>query len=210
MKLAVVGATGRIGSQVVRLALADGHTVRALTRAEPPDEAEPGLEWVEGDALDPSSVARLTTGTDAVIVALGPRPDSPPDLCGRGTTTAIAACRAFRIGTLVVLTGAMIGHPRELLAWPLRTLSWTWRTTRAVEAADRARQEELVTESGLGWTLVRPPRIVDGPPSGAVEAGSELFVQASAHATVGDVARTMVDAAVTRRWAQSGVVVLSP
>lgn len=207
MRLALVGASGATGSRVLEMALADGHTVRALTRREQADR--PGVEWVEGDVLDPSSVARMATGTEAVLVALGPRADSDSDLCSKGTEVVIAACRAFRIERLVVLTGAMIGHPPDKQSVVLRTIRSTYRLVQRAGAEDRDRQEELVLDSGLDFTIVRAPRMVDGDPTPGVQVGSDLFVSAGARATRGDVARTMLDAAVEDRWERLGVAVLS-
>lgn len=207
MRLALVGATGATGSRVMEQALAAGHRIRALTRREQP--AREGVDWVMGDVLDPSSVARMATGTEAVIVTLGPRADSPSNLCSAGTEVVIAACRAFRIDRLVVLTGAMIGHPPDKQSVVLRTIRSTYRLVQRAGAEDRDRQEDLVLASGLDFTIVRAPRIVDGEPTATVQVGSDLFVSATDSVTRGDVAKTLLDAAVHRQWERSGVVVLS-
>jgi putative NADH-flavin reductase len=207
MRLALVGATGATGSRVLDLALAEGHRVRALVRREQP--AREGVDWVLGDVLDPSSVARMATGTEAVIVALGPRSDSASDLCSKGTEVVIAACRAFRIDRLVVLTGAMIGHPPDKQSVVLRTIRTTYRIVQPAGAEDRDRQEALVLDSGLDFTIVRAPRIVDGDETDEVRVGADLFVSTRDRATRGDVARTLLDAAVDGDWSGLGVVVLS-
>lgn len=207
MRLALVGASGATGTWVMDVALEAGHTVRALTRREEPERF--GVDWIEGDVLDPSSVARMATGTEAVIVALGRRSDSPIDLCSRGTATVIAACRAFRIERLVVLTGAMIGHSLEKQSVVLRTIRTTYRLVQRAEAEDRDRQEQLVRESGLQYTLVRPPRMAEGGPTEGRRVGSELFVHTADRATRGDVAHALVDAAVEGKWDRLGVVVIS-
>jgi putative NADH-flavin reductase len=230
MRLAMVGATGRTGSRLLEVALERGHSVRALRRTPaPPSVAvpsgeEPGdigeigeigagaggsLTWIQGDVLDPSAVARLASGAEAMIVTLGPRADSPPDLCLRGTAAVISACRAFRIRRLVVLTGAMIGHPRDRLAMLLRTMWRTYTVVRPTQAADREAQDRLVIDSGLDWTLVRPPRLIDGERTEGVSAGSQLFVPARAQATIGDVVDVMIDAIERDMWIRSGVTVLS-
>jgi uncharacterized protein YbjT (DUF2867 family) len=207
MRLALVGATGATGSKVMELALAAGHTIRALTRRDQAPRA--GVEWVRGDVLDPSSVARLATGTGAVLVTLGPRADSPTDLCSEGTEVVISACRAFRIHRLVVLTGAMIGHPPEKQSVVLRTIRSTYHLIQRAGAEDCDRQEELVLDSDLDFTIVRAPRIVEGEPTDTVRVGSDLFVSAGDTAHRGDVAKTMLDAAVDGQWKRLGVVVLS-
>ncbi|MEZ4236039.1 MAG: NAD(P)H-binding protein [Myxococcota bacterium] len=165
MRLAVVGdrahgiAAGRRGAG------ARAHRASADPSGARGRRPRPGLRWVEGDVLDPSSVAQLASaGVDAMVVALGPDADSPPDLCKRGTAAVISACRAFRIRRLVVITGAMIGHPRERMAMLLRTMWRTYSVVRGAHAADREAQEQLVMESGLDWTLDAPAAAHRGRP----------------------------------------------
>ena len=207
MQLALFGASGRTGTRIVEQALLQGHTLRALTRR--PMLERVGVTWVEGDILDPSVVAQVTTGCRAVIVAIGPRPDSPGDICSRGTATVLAACRAFRVERLVVITGALIGHPIDKLSLAYRARRATFRTTRWRLAADRQRQETIVEDSGLGFTLIRPPKVVDGDPTPGRVVGSELRIESFAQATTGDVAQAAIDAAVQGIWTGLGVTVLS-
>lgn len=208
MRICVLGATGRTGRKVVAELRASGHEVVAITRGPvPPDER--GIHWVAGSVLDAAVVDRAVAGTDAVIVALGPTSGSPRDLCGRATAEVVESCRRHGVVRLVVLTGAMIGLPATKLDAMLRTIRAMWRGLRPREAADRARQEELVRTSGLAWTLVRPPRLTDGPATAGVVAEDLAVTQASSAAR-GTVARVLVDAATSDRWAGQAVVVVDP
>ncbi|MFE6979299.1 NAD(P)-dependent oxidoreductase [Streptomyces sp. NPDC057682] len=71
-KIALFGATGTIGSRVLREALDRGHRVTAVVR----DPAkitvtDPRLTVVRGDVLDPGSVTAAAEGQDVVISAVG-------------------------------------------------------------------------------------------------------------------------------------------
>ncbi len=84
-RIAVVGATGVLGRPVVQRLLARGHTVRAIVRR--PDTAmtgraqAPQLEVVQGDILEPVSLATGLQGCDVVLhlATAIPRPGAAPD-----------------------------------------------------------------------------------------------------------------------------------
>jgi nucleoside-diphosphate-sugar epimerase len=72
-KALVIGATGGVGGEVARALLARGWEVRALHR-DPARAASsnPGLRWVEGDAMDQASVDRAAEGMPVVVHAVNP------------------------------------------------------------------------------------------------------------------------------------------
>jgi len=70
MKIAVIGATGRVGSRIVTEALARGHQVTAIARNVDAVEPRPNLTVRRGDAADPDALAKLLAGHDAVVSAL--------------------------------------------------------------------------------------------------------------------------------------------
>ena len=72
MKLAILGATGSVGRELVAQALAAGHEVTALVRAQPkPGEIDDRVALVIGDATSADAVKRTVQGRDAVLSALG-------------------------------------------------------------------------------------------------------------------------------------------
>jgi putative NADH-flavin reductase len=89
MKLAVCGATGSLGVEIVKQAIAGGHAVVVLVRSSARlDEQLKGSDAVtviEGDALVGADVDKLLKGADAVLFALGMNGSSPPLLCTKAT-----------------------------------------------------------------------------------------------------------------------------
>ncbi|MDV3456207.1 NAD(P)H-binding protein [Sphingomonas sp. HF-S4] len=69
----VIGATGGIGGEVARVLLDRGWKVRALHR-EPSGarSSNPGLHWIQGDAMDTASVARAAEGASVIVHAVNP------------------------------------------------------------------------------------------------------------------------------------------
>ncbi|KAJ1842671.1 hypothetical protein LPJ73_005727 [Coemansia sp. RSA 2703] len=73
-KLFVVGGTGFVGQAVCRQALAQGWSVVSLSRRGAPSrnaQAPPGIHWVRGDALTPSTYLSQLEGCTAVVHSVG-------------------------------------------------------------------------------------------------------------------------------------------
>jgi putative NADH-flavin reductase len=71
LDIVIYGATGEVGSHVVREALDRGHHVFAVSRhPETIDSTHPNLTPVEGDLLDKESIAGIVTGKDVVILSV--------------------------------------------------------------------------------------------------------------------------------------------
>jgi nucleoside-diphosphate-sugar epimerase len=71
----VLGATGGIGGEVAKLLLTRGWNVRALHRNPDVLQAErrtPGLQWLRGDAMSATDVARAASGLSVIIHAVNP------------------------------------------------------------------------------------------------------------------------------------------
>ncbi|NNA92891.1 NAD(P)-dependent oxidoreductase [Pseudomonas gessardii] len=68
-KIAIIGATGRAGSQLLEEALRRGHTVTAIARNTAALAARPGLTVKQADALDANALQQAISGSDVVISA---------------------------------------------------------------------------------------------------------------------------------------------
>lgn len=188
----VVGASGKTGQRIVDQLLGLGHAVRAFSRHASQLPSHPQLERVDGDVLDAIAVRAAVRGVKGVIVCLGPAAGAAPDLCERGTAHVIAAMCEANVRRLVCVTGAMIGLPREQLGWVYRRIQ---ASVPEAALADRRRQEALVRESGLDWTLLRPTRLTDAPATDRLATGA-FVVGAMAHVSRSDVARFAIESLV--------------
>ncbi len=157
MRLFVLGANGRTGTELVDLALARAHEVTAFVRS-PEKMARDGarLTIVRGDPHDAEAMARAMGGHDAVFSALGPRPAE----AFRGTTllrdcaaSAVRAMRGAGVGRILFVSSAAL-FPGLPLA--MRLVASLLR--RHIE--DLRRSEAILNVSPLEWTVARPPRLV--------------------------------------------------
>ena len=144
MTIALTGATGFVGQAVLDEVAVRGLAVRALTRRA--QEAREPVEWVAGSLADPSSLAELVRGADAVlhIAGLTSAPDpaafAPANVAG--TAALIETMKAARVKRLVFVSSLAAREP-GLSAY----------------GASKAEAERLVEASGLNWTIVRPPGV---------------------------------------------------
>ncbi|MEV5721435.1 NAD(P)-binding oxidoreductase [Amycolatopsis mediterranei] len=161
MKITVLGATGGVGGEVVKQALDRGWDVTAVVR-DPAKLQLPARVVVAG-FQDHEKLAAAVEGRDAVISAVGSRDRGPATVCVDGARAAIEA-GAKRL--LVVSAGGMHtegdGFFTRSLVKPLlnQVLKHGW--------ADMLAMEAVVEATGLDWTIVRPPMLLNGPRTGNV------------------------------------------
>ncbi|MFG2057581.1 NAD(P)-dependent oxidoreductase [Micromonospora sp. NPDC048930] len=202
MRLAVFGASGGTGRLLVARAATAGHQVVAVVR----DPARlgvvaPGVTVLPADVTDRAAVAAAVRDCDAVVSLLGPGAvRGPTTVRGDATATVVAAMRDTGVRRLVVVTAA--GHTTagdgplvRFLLKPL--LSALLRHS----FADMRRTEEIVRGSGLDWTLVRPPRLTDGPATGTYRTAVDRNVRGGlrlSRADLSDVVLRCVESAPGR------------
>lgn len=142
--LAVTGGTGFVGGHLLRLALAAGYDVRALTRGWKPPEPE--IAWIDGALDRPDSLLKLCTGADAAIHIAGLINGRDRAAFERanvaGTAAMIDAARKAGVRRFIHISSLAAREP------DLSDYGWS-----------KARSERLVAASGLDWTIVRPPAV---------------------------------------------------
>ena len=144
MKLAITGGTGFVGAHVIDAALVGGHQVTALTRRAQP--AREGLTWIAGDLADRAALDGLVAGADAIIHVAGvlkARDAAGFELVNvEGTKLLLAAAQAADTRRFILVSSLAAREPRLSLY-----------------GASKAKAEGLVEQSGLDWTIVRPPAV---------------------------------------------------
>jgi uncharacterized protein YbjT (DUF2867 family) len=145
MKVAVTGATGFVGRNVVNELLRRGHAVTVSSRN--PDQVRSRFNWpvraVAGDILDPKSLESAFAGSDAVIHLVGIINESGghsfDEIHRQGTENGVVAAR--RAGALRYVHMSAMGSSPASPSEYGRT---------------KAAAEEAVRRSKLAWTIFRP------------------------------------------------------
>ena len=194
MKLALIGATGRTGTHMLAAALERGHDVTALVRD--PDKLDPraraAVRVVVGDATDPEALTDLVTGVDAVVSAMGPTVREG-DLHTRTAGALIAIMTRTGPRRFVGVSGAGIDVPGDRKTPTAKAISALIQLLGGGVVKDKPAEHRAWAASRLDWTLVRPPRLVDGPAStGALEHDAHRSTR-STKITRADLGAFLVD-----------------
>jgi putative NADH-flavin reductase len=160
MKLVVLGATGGTGLEIVRQAVEHGHSVTAFVRsAERLKPFQDRITIRQGDLLNSDELAEGITGHEAVLSGFGPRlpiAKADHDLLHRFALTLTRAMRHARVRRVVVESSAFLF--KDSIVPPTYLLG---RLFFPGVIADASAMERVLRESGLDWTILRPPRLTD-------------------------------------------------
>ncbi len=172
--VALFGATGKTGRRVLDRLLAGGFHVRALVRDPGKIDTSAGgrLTILTGSVLDRDAVDRTIAGSDVVLSLFGHVKDSPPTLQTDGTQLIVDAMKRHGVRRIVSLSGGGLSadgvdQPKaadHIIRFLLRVLS-------GKILADAEGHLRVLQESGLDWTVVRAPRLLDTPGVGHYRVG---------------------------------------
>ena len=190
-RIAVVGGHGQIAQKLHPLLVDAGHTPVALVRAEGQRAdlerlgAEVRLLDLETDGVPAFAIA--FAGCEAVVFAAGGGPDGnierkrTVDL--GGAVKSIEAASLAGIRRFVQVSAIGVDDPLPEGTDPV----WT----AYVEAKRDA--DVALRASGLDWTILRPGRLTDDPPTGLVSLGPDVARGAITRADVAAVVAAVLD-----------------
>ena len=188
--LLILGATGGIGQELVNQALERGHRVTALVRSpQKLRSARAGLKVIRG-SLSAEEIGAALAGCDAVLSAVGPSGPGRTSVTQDSARSIVAEMQAGGVRRLLIVGVAVLFRDAGFLARLLRG------TLLRGVADDSEAMEQIVKASRLDWTIVRPPRLTNGPRTERyVVADDHLPHGAGGASTISraDVAHFMLD-----------------
>lgn len=170
MKLVIFGASGGTGQHLVQQALAQDHEVIAFARR--PDSIlaapSPGLTVVPGDVHDAVAVSAAIAGCDAVLSALGARTLGRSDVLDVGVRNILGGMAAHGVRRIICLgaSGAGADAAQHQGAFTRFLLKLIKSTILREPFRSQREQEQLLEASSTDYTIVRPPRLLNGPAIG--------------------------------------------
>jgi putative NADH-flavin reductase len=209
MKLTIFGATGGIGAELFRQALAAGHEVTVAVRnAGKLAASRNGTRVITTDLEDPESrtLESAVAGADAVLSGVGPRPMAKAGVAEHGTRAIVAAMQTTGVRRIIVVSAAPIstmpspGRPHPPRRDPgeglfMRNLGTPlFKTLLRERYTDLALMEDVLRASDLDWTIFRPPRLTNGRLTGAYRTAFGRNLRGGAFISRADVAHAMLAA----------------
>jgi len=161
MKLLILGATGGTGMEMVRQAVDLEHEVTVFVRSpERLRGLENRLRIETGDLLNSRDLARVTHGQNAVLSAFGPRVPvarSDQHLLRDFANALTTAMKLTGVRRVLVESAAFLF--KNAIIPPAYVVG---KLFFPAIVRDQADMERIISDSGLDWTFIRPPRLTDG------------------------------------------------
>ncbi|KKK38109.1 hypothetical protein WQ57_09820 [Mesobacillus campisalis] len=185
MNILILGATGRVGSQIVTYSLQNKHHVTALVRTPEKIQINSGnLTIIQGNVLNKKDIVRAMHGIDVVISALNTD----------GTTTLSESIsliiqemenkgiqRIITVGTAGILQSRT--NPKLLR---YQSSESKRKSTRAAE--EHHKVYDILKKSTLDWTIVCPTYLPDGEREGQYRIDRNFLPEGGVKISVSDTA----------------------
>ena len=186
MRVALIGASGNVGSRLLAELVRRGHEVTAIARHPEKIEARPGVTPAKGDLFDDATLAQVLSGHDAVISSVRFVMSDPHKL--------LNAVRASGVKRYLVVGGAgslEVAPGVKLMDTPKFPAEYKPEAMKGTEFLELLRQER-----DLDWTFVSPSALFGpGERTGTFRLGTDqlLTTEKSSSISYEDYAIALVD-----------------
>lgn len=173
MKVAILGATGIVGSAITKEALSQGYEVTILTRdAKRVKETSSRLTVIEGSVTDRATVRKILEGQDAVIQSLGigsKGDGKPTTFVSEANKLIMEEMKRMKVRRLIAISVIGAGDSWKFLPWIYRKLMPIMMKWFKAIIDDKNRMEPMIERGGLDWTIVRCTTVKEAPAKGKVK-----------------------------------------
>lgn len=203
--IAVFGAGGKTGGEILRRAIRRNVAVRAFEHVLPPPSARiEGIEYIECDVLNDAFADNLE-GCRAIISALGiPLNPStviqPPPLYTEGTRKLILAMRETAIRRIAVISAAFVEPQPSIPAWFELTAK---PVLHNILQEMRAMEKTLERETELDWTAARPGWLLEAPYTGEAVISDERLAEGCLRCRHADLAAGLLEFICENTWVRA-------
>jgi putative NADH-flavin reductase len=173
MKILIFGASGKTGNELVKQALAQGHSVTAFVRN--PSNLKitnENLKVFQGDATNYQLVEDAVKGNDAVFSTLGAAsPFKYDQSVVDGVSNIVKVMESTGVRRFIYMSAINVKDSRRSAGLLIRVMGTTLLRT---ETAGHEAREKIIRQSNLDWTLVRSGGLSDGEHTGNYRSGEDI------------------------------------
>lgn len=174
MKIAILGSTGFVGSELLKKSIEKGHQIKVLVRNPAKlGEYAGKVDVIEGDYFDKEKVEKTIAGTDIVISAIGPSAKKPEgtEEYEKVMTNLVASMKNEKINKIIILGGAATPVKENgVFSFRQKFIGFMLNMLGKYIIQIKTKECSILAASGLDWIIVRPPRISEGSPANNVTA----------------------------------------
>ena len=160
MNITIIGASAGIGLETVKRGLNRNHSITTLSRTEIDIEEKKSLKMILGDATNKADLLSSIQNADAIIVTLGTSKNmNATTLFSDFAQLMVEIHKENKIDIpFIFVTGFGAGESKNYVPWLVKMfLKYFLKDVYA----DKTKMEEIITNSDLNWTVVRPGRLFD-------------------------------------------------
>ena len=160
MNITIIGASAGIGLETVKRGLNRKHSITTLSRSEIEIEEKQSVKMILGDATNKADLLNAIQNADALIITLGTGKNmKATTLFSDFAKLIVEIHEENKIDIpFIFVTGFGTGESKNYVSWLVRLfLKYFLKDVYA----DKAKMEEIITNSTMNWTVVRPGRLLD-------------------------------------------------
>ena len=160
MNITIIGASAGIGLETVKRGLDRNHSITTLSRSGIEIEEKKSLKVILGDATNKADLLSSIQNADAIIVTLGTSKNmNATTLFSDFAQLMVEIHKENKIDIpFIFVTGFGAGESKNYVPWLVKMfLKYFLKDVYA----DKTNMEEIITNSDMNWTVVRPGRLLD-------------------------------------------------
>ena len=174
MNITIIGASAGLGLETVKRGLNRNHSITTLSRSEIQLEEKNSLNMIIGDATNKADLLKSIENAEAIIVTLGTRKQmKATTLFSDFAKLIVEIHKEHKINVpFIFVTGFGAGESKNYVSWLIKLfLKYLLKDVYA----DKTKMEEIITNSDMNWTVVRPGRLLDKDMTEKYRIENKLF-----------------------------------
>ena len=174
MNITIIGASAGIGLETVKRGINRNHLITTLSRTEIEIVEKKSFNMILGDATNNVDLLNSIQSADALIVTLGTGKNMKATTLFSDFAKLIVEIHSERKIEipLIFVTGFGAGESKNYVPWLVKMfLKYLLKDVYA----DKTKMEEIIVNSDLKWTVVRPGRLLDKKLTEIYRVENKLF-----------------------------------